>query len=231
MGYGLTRMFLNLPQFTGVLPRLVALKSDLEDVLPLIDLTNEQARREAIVSDLVKYLIRFTRARLSVEYSLTAGRLAGSLDYFVRTPIHLLVIEAKKEDMDNGFTQLVAELVAVDQWERSPSVETMSHLFGAVTTGSIWQFGVLDRHTKQITQVLNLYRVPEELLRILIQAVMPAIASSPPQQVEVDSTKDKGKRFIHFPLAALILILVLIDAVVQFLAQVLHLFLQLTLAG
>jgi hypothetical protein len=72
---------------------------------------------------------------------------------------------------------LVAELAAVDQWERSPTVETMSHLFGAVTTGSIWQFGTLDRQTKQITQILNLYRVPEdieELLRILIRAVMPS---------------------------------------------------------
>jgi hypothetical protein len=78
--------------------------------------------------------------------------------------------------MDNGFTQLVAELIAVDQWERSPSVEVMSHLFGAVTTGSIWQFCSLDRATQQITQILNLYRVPEdieELLRILIQSVMP----------------------------------------------------------
>jgi hypothetical protein len=52
----------------------------------------------------------------------------------------------------------------------------MIHLFGAVTTGSIWQFCSLDRANKQITQILNLYRVPEdieELLRILIQSVMP----------------------------------------------------------
>jgi hypothetical protein len=176
LGYSLTRTFLTLPQYGGALPRLADLKSNLEDVLPLIDLTNEQARREAIVSDLIKYLIRLTRARLSVEYPLSVGRLGGSLDYFVRTPIQLLVIEAKKEDMDNGFTQLVAELTVVDQWERSPTVEVMPYLVGAVTTGSIWQFGILDRQTQQITQVLNLYRVPEdieELLRILIQSVMP----------------------------------------------------------
>jgi hypothetical protein len=58
-------------------------------------------------------------------------------------------------------------------------VDAMSHLYGAVTTGSIWQFGILDRKAKQITQVLNLYRVPEdieELVRILIQAVMPNYA-------------------------------------------------------
>lgn len=47
----------------------------------------------------------------------------------------------------------------------------------AVSTGVIWQFGNLQRQTKQITQDLNLYRVPadlEELLRILV-----AILSSP----------------------------------------------------
>jgi hypothetical protein len=176
LGYSLIRNFQKLPQYTAPLPRIAELRTNLEDVLPLIDLTNEQARREAIVSDLVKYLIRLTRARLSVEYPVSIGRLGGSLDYLVRTPIQLLVIEAKKEDMDNGFTQLVAELIAVDQWERSPSVEVMSHLFGAVTTGSIWQFCSLDRTTRQITQILNLYRVPEdieELLRILIQSVKP----------------------------------------------------------
>jgi hypothetical protein len=178
LGYTLVRNFQTLPQYTAPLPRLAELRTDLEDVLPLIDLTNEQARREAIVSDLVKYLIRLTRARLSVEYAVSTDRLGGNLDYFIRTPVQLLVIEAKKEDMDNGFTQLVAELAAVDQWERSPSIETMSHLFGAVTTGSIWQFCTLDRTTKQMTQILNLYRVPEDiedLLRILIQAVMPKI--------------------------------------------------------
>lgn len=174
LGYSLTRTFLDLPQYPDPLPGIADLRANLEEILPLIDLTNEQARREAIVSDLVKYLIRFTKARLSIEFALTVGRLGGNLDYFVRTPIQFLVIEAKKEDMDNGFTQLVAELVAVDQWERSPSTDTMPRLFGAVTTGSIWQFGILDRNAKHITQLLNSYRVPEdmeELLRILIQAL------------------------------------------------------------
>jgi hypothetical protein len=42
---------------------------------------------------------------------------------------------------------------------------------GAVSTGSIWQFGIFNRHTRQIHQDLNLYRVPadlEDLLRILV---------------------------------------------------------------
>ena len=41
----------------------------------------------------------------------------------------------------------------------------------------IWQFGVLDRNSKQIEQGLNLYRVTEDIetvVRILLAALMPS---------------------------------------------------------
>lgn len=63
--------------------------------------------------------------------------------------------------------QLAVELIALDQWTDSPS----DHLYGAVSTGEIWRFGILERTAKRITQDLNLFRVPadlEELLRRVI---------------------------------------------------------------
>lgn len=69
--------------------------------------------------------------------------------------------------MQRGFTQLAVELIAVDQWSPLSS----SKIYGTVSVGNIWQFGVLHRETKQIVQDINLYRVPtdvEDLLRILI---------------------------------------------------------------
>jgi|GEM_PF-3587930 len=42
-------------------------------------------------------------------------------------------------DLSRGFSQLAAELVALDQWIDSSQAE----IIGAVTTGNIWQFGVL----------------------------------------------------------------------------------------
>lgn len=81
-------------------------------------------------------------------------------------------MEAKNADLSQGFTQLAVELIALDGW--SDSDETTFH--GAVSTGDIWQFGILHRQQKQITQDLNLYRVPadlEELLRILIAILNP----------------------------------------------------------
>lgn len=57
--------------------------------------------------------------------------------------------------------------MALDHWTES----AIPSLYGAVSTGNIWQFGVLHRAEKRITQDLNLFRVPadlEDLLRILV---------------------------------------------------------------
>ena len=73
------------------------------------------------------------------------------------------MIEAKRDNLDNGFTQLAAELIALDQWADSDS----PIFYGAVTTGRDWQFGLFERQTRRIVQDLDLYRVPEELATTL----------------------------------------------------------------
>ena len=69
------------------------------------------------------------------------------------------MIEAKRDNLENGFTQLAAELIALDQWTTSDR----PILYGAVTTGNDWRFGMFNRSTRCVTQDLKLYRVPEEL--------------------------------------------------------------------
>jgi hypothetical protein len=54
---------------------------------------------------------------------------------------------------------LTVELIALEAWTESQQPS----LHGAVSTGDIWQFGVLHRENKQITQDLNLYRVPAHI--------------------------------------------------------------------
>jgi hypothetical protein len=176
-GYKLTRKTLNLPQFPGELDRLQELRDRIEEVLPFVPLTSELARREILISRVVTELIHYTHAELRIEYGLKVSNwLQGSLDYLLRVnPINqLLVIEAKYEDLTRGFTQLVAELVALDQWEAAPTVSEQPILVGAVSTGTIWQFGTLDRTAKQFEQGINSYRVPEDLeplMRILVAAL------------------------------------------------------------
>ncbi|NET60622.1 MAG: hypothetical protein F6K47_32130 [Symploca sp. SIO2E6] len=172
-GYGLTRKRLQLPQYQLELEHLEYLKNHIEVVLPYIDLANETSRREVLISQVVLQLVAYTKAQLRIEYSIKVNeQLQGYLDYLFRSQTELLVIEAKREDLDYGFTQLVAEMIALDQWDRTPE---QSILLGAVTTGTIWQFGRLSRATKEIEQGLDLYRVPDDLeplMRILVQALV-----------------------------------------------------------
>lgn len=176
-GYSLTRKMLNLPQFPDELDRLGELRDRIEEVLPFVPLTNELARREILISRVVTELIHYTQAELRIEYNLKVSNwLQGNLDYLLRVKSvnQLLVIEAKYEDLTRGFTQLVAELVALDQWSGSTTLDQQPILIGVVSTGTIWQFGRLDRNTKHFEQGINSYRVPEDLeqvMRILVAAL------------------------------------------------------------
>lgn len=172
-GYTLERIRLNLPQYSGELDRLEQLRSRIEEVLPYVSLGSEASRREILISPVVLDLVHYTKAQLRIEYPLkVTEQLQGYLDYLLRTQTEVLVIEAKREDLDYGFTQLVAEMIALDQWEKTAAKSTV---IGAVTTGKIWQFGRLNRVTKHIQQGLDSYRVPDDLdplMRILVQSLI-----------------------------------------------------------
>lgn len=171
-GYSLQRQRLDLPKFSGELERLAELHDRISEVLPYVDLSSETSRREILISRVVTELVHYTKAQLRIEYPLKVNeQLQGYLDYLLRAETELLVIEAKRQDLDYGFTQLVAEMIALDQWEKTPNQPI---LLGAITTGSIWQFARLERQTQQITQGLESYRVPEDLeqlMRILVAAL------------------------------------------------------------
>jgi hypothetical protein len=172
-GYSFQRNRLNLPMYAGELPKLEDVRSNIESIMPYVSLNNETTRREVMISQVIFEVVRNTKAELRIEYPIkVTEQLQGVLDYLLRSQTELLVIEAKREDLDYGFTQLIAEMIALDLWERSPN---QPQLLGAVTTGQVWQFGLLDRRTKHIEQGLDLYRVTEDLdilVRILIQALI-----------------------------------------------------------
>lgn len=174
LGYTLSRKRLDLPRFPGGLDRIQELCDRIEEILPYVDLASETSRREVLISRVVSELVHYTKAQLRIEYPIKVStQLQGYLDYLLRTQTELLVIEAKRQDLDYGFTQLVAEMIALDQWEKTPE---QSILLGAITTGTVWQFGQLNRNTKHIEQGLDSYRAPEDLddlMRILVAALSP----------------------------------------------------------
>ncbi|MBW4544595.1 MAG: hypothetical protein KME25_09140 [Symplocastrum torsivum CPER-KK1] len=172
-GYSLTRKRLNLPQYSGELDRLSELRERIEEVLPYVNLANEASRREILIAPVVLDLVHYTHAQLKIEYPIKVTEpLQGCFDYLLRTQTRLLVIKAKQEYLTNSFTQLAADLIALDLWTDSTQ---QPEIMGAVTTGTLWQFGVLHRAKKQIDQGFNSYRVTEDLeplMRILVNALL-----------------------------------------------------------
>jgi hypothetical protein len=169
----LQRRALHLPRYTGTLDRLMELKARIEESLPRLTLTSEMARREFLIAPVLTDLLHYTQATLNIEYPVVIShQLKGSLDYLLQNQQTFLVIEAKNEDLERGFVQLAIELIALDQWIESDQ----PILQGAISTGNIWQFGQFDRQSRQVTQDLNLYRVPadlEDILRILVRILEP----------------------------------------------------------
>ncbi|PSR17348.1 hypothetical protein C8255_13045 [filamentous cyanobacterium CCP3] len=164
----LERRSLTLPKASGDFDQITALKSSLQSRLPYVSLTSEAARREILIAPIVLTLIDYTQAQLRIEYAINVSeQLKGALDYYLHTQHSLLIIEAKNADLARGFTQLAVELIALDQWTTSAE----PFLYGAVSTGDVWQFGRLHRQQRRIEQDLNLYRVPadlDELFQILV---------------------------------------------------------------
>jgi hypothetical protein len=163
-GVTLQRRALTLPRYTGELDRLTELKARIEESLPRLSLTSEMARREFLIAPVLTDVLHYTQATLNVEYPVAvSNQLKGSLDYLLQNHQTFLVIEAKNEDLERGFVQLAVELIALDQWIESDQ----PILQGAISTGNIWQFGQFDRASRQITQDLNLYRVPADLADLI----------------------------------------------------------------
>jgi len=168
LGFSLQRASLTLPRVETALDQIESLKSRMQRRLPYVSLTSEAARREVLIAPIVLTLIDYTQAQLRIEYSINVSeQLKGSLDYYLHTQQNLIIIEATNADLARGFTQLAVELIALDQ--RLDADNPV--LYGAVSTGDVWQFGRLHRDQRQIEQDLNLYRVPadlDDLFRILI---------------------------------------------------------------
>ncbi|MEO1182442.1 MAG: hypothetical protein AAFX51_16700 [Cyanobacteria bacterium J06636_28] len=165
-GYELTLEKLTLPKVSQTLERLPALRQQMEDVLPFVSLSSEMARREVLVSPVLMEVVRLCHCQLRIEYPLVVNDwLKGSLDYLLRSQASVAVVEAKRDDLSRGFTQLAIELIALAETDERDIV------YGAVTIGEAWRFGKLNRLNRKISQDLTLYKVPDELEQVLATLV------------------------------------------------------------
>lgn len=134
LGVSLERVELSLPYYPRSLEGLEQVQAQIQDGIRYVGITSEQARREFLIAPIIREVCRTTQQRVRVEYPVAVNQwLKGTFDYYFQSQ-NLLVIEAKRENLDNGLTQLAAELIALDQWSDSES----GVLYGAVTTGQDW---------------------------------------------------------------------------------------------
>jgi hypothetical protein len=162
---------INLPQTEVDINIANNLKNTIETNLRYVKLSSESARQQVIIAPILLEVCKISKTRLNVEYPVNVSeQLKGSLDYYLNKGKGLLVVEAKQSDLTRGFTQLAVELIALDQWTNSDT----PILYGAVTTGEDWRFGIYKRQEKEVIEDIKLYRVPEEtqiLMNILLGIV------------------------------------------------------------
>lgn len=160
LGYSLSLESLDLPSAPIASDSLETLKQEMIVRIPKVSLTSETARREFYLSPFFWDLLEQLDFRLNIEYNIEVNEyLRGVVDYVLRSASDLLVVEAKNADMERGFTQLAVELIAISQYVDSAP----SKVYGAVTTGNLWQFGVLDVESKSVTKDLNQFLMPDHI--------------------------------------------------------------------
>jgi hypothetical protein len=169
-GYGYSKARLQLPVASQPMPGLETLQAQIEETLPYVQLSSESAKREVLIAPVLMRVATLSHQVLRFEYPLKVNAwLQGNLDYLIRSRNHLVVVEAKRDDLTRGFTQLAVEMIALAMDDTAPD-----QIYGVVTMGKLWIFGLLDRPGKLITQDISGYRVPddvENLVRTLVGIV------------------------------------------------------------
>ena len=84
------------------------------------------------------------RLRIWKDIALESGDLMGRADYlfapkraYLDTPL-LCVVEAKRDDFEQGQTQCLAEMLACQWNNQKKGIKT--DVFGIVSNGQLWQF-------------------------------------------------------------------------------------------
>ncbi len=163
-GYTFSLEIISLPVAQNLDEIAVAkLKQTFYTIIPKISLTSEIAKRDFLIAPILMEIAKVTASKINVEYPLDIDdKLSGSLDYLIRTKQNLIVIEAKKGDLDKGFNQLAAEMIALDKYE---DLQT-STIYGAITIGDVWNFALLHRKTKQIIRDIDSYSIPSDTEKV-----------------------------------------------------------------
>ncbi len=169
----------------AIWPSEIFLK-DLEFAQENIDIfASEASRSEIIISPLLRevYKNHYQNYSFWIQKSINYNSILwGTPDYIfskrselgktvLEQPI-VIVVEAKKNDFEQGWGQCLAQLVASQKLNKNPE----RPIYGIVTDGNLWQFGklVLNTFTQDldnftIDKLPQLYGALEYLIQLVEQ--------------------------------------------------------------
>ena len=156
----------------------------LERNIPLATaIGTEKAKSEMIVSDVLVEL----REQLDLSISLFSGidfnvddenGLAGVCDFLISlSPVQfvleapvIVLVEAKKDDLEIGLGQCVAEMVAA-QYFNAEKGNDIRRIYGATTSGREWRFLKLEDKKLHIDMAVYQIAQCDKILGILANMV------------------------------------------------------------
>jgi hypothetical protein len=155
-------------------------KETLEQNLPwAIAVGTEKARSETIITPILLELRRLLDNKISVfsgtNFDVEPEKgLTGYCDYLIsQSPEQLVIeapviaiVEAKKDNLNEGLGQCVATMIAAQRFNEI-SNNTTPTVYGAVSTGTVWRFLKIANYTVTIELVDYPLQPVEKLLAIL----------------------------------------------------------------
>lgn len=172
------------------------LQETLQENVPLALASNtEKSRSEMIISPILIELRKQSNHQISlfsgIDFTVDPDKgLNGNCDYIIsrstellllKTPIVMLV-EAKKENLNAGLGQCIAEMLAAriyNEREQNQSTNHNEPIFGVVTSGTNWKF--LKLHEQSISIDLDEYYLSDlgKILGILTNCITENLVVSP----------------------------------------------------
>ncbi len=146
-------------------------------------LNTEKARSEMLICPILLEVKRLLDQKISLfsgnDFTVDPSvGLNGVCDFlisrsseqlFIEAPA-IVVVEAKREDLNGGLGQCVAEMIAAQRFNEQNQTP-IAEIYGTVTTGDRWKFLKLEGQV--VTIGLREYGIPpvEQILGILISLI------------------------------------------------------------
>lgn len=155
----------------------------LRNVPLALAIGTEKAKSELIVTNVLVELREHFKRRISlfsgIDLSVDVENgLTGVCDFlislsptqfYLEAPI-IVLVEAKKDEPTTGFGQCIAEMVAAQRFnaERGNDIPI---IYGAATTGTVWQFLKLEGNSLHIDRTVYAIEQCDKILGVLSSMV------------------------------------------------------------